>query len=144
MARPTRWAPSRAPSLSSARVVSGRESRASAECWEDFLFEVIGPRVEGRPTAPVLSPHDLGDLFVPFSMEQVYLGDATRNGRAHLVVQRDPHGRALRVQPGRGGAPWRDLLAWVYRGERPAGDVVDDPPCRTGSPHRGAGTTCLR
>ncbi|WP_189223202.1 hypothetical protein [Saccharothrix coeruleofusca] len=49
--------------------------------------------------------------------------------RAPGGAARDPHGRALRVQPGRGGAPWRDLLAWVDRGERPAGDVVDDPPC---------------
>lgn len=86
------------------------------------------PRIAGRPTAPVLSLHDLGDLFVPFSMEQAYERDVQRNGRSHLLVQ-----RAIRAvdhcefSPAEVGAAWDDLVAWVDTGRRPAGDVVDDP-----------------
>ncbi|WP_033430727.1 hypothetical protein [Saccharothrix syringae] len=86
------------------------------------------PRIAGRPTAPVLSLHDLGDLFVPFSMEQVYARDVGRNGRSHLLVQRAI--RALghcEFSPAEVGAAWDDLVAWVDTGRRPAGDVVGDP-----------------
>ncbi|MFD0205271.1 MULTISPECIES: hypothetical protein [Saccharothrix] len=85
-------------------------------------------RIDGRPTAPVLSLHDLGDLFVPFSMEQAYERDVERNGRGHLLAQ-----RAIRAvnhcefSPNEVGAAWDDLLTWVDTGRKPAGDVVDDP-----------------
>ncbi|WP_246108046.1 hypothetical protein [Saccharothrix saharensis] len=86
------------------------------------------PRVAGRPTAPVLSLHDLGDLFVPFSMEQAYERDVERNGRGHLLAQ-----RAIRAaghcefSPNEVGAAWDDLVTWADTGRRPAADVVDDP-----------------
>jgi hypothetical protein len=86
------------------------------------------PRIAGRPTAPVLSLHGLGDLFVPFSMEQVYQRDVRRNGRGDLLVQ-----RAIRAvdhcefSPNEVGAAWDDLVTWVDTGRRPAGDRVDDP-----------------
>ncbi|WP_328654676.1 hypothetical protein OG598_13110 [Micromonospora sp. NBC_00330] len=86
------------------------------------------PRIAGRPTAPVLSLHGLGDLFVPFSMEQAYATDVARNGRSRLVVQ-----RAIRATqhceftPAEAGAAWDDLVSWVRTGKRPAGDTVTDP-----------------
>ncbi|MEU8179722.1 hypothetical protein AB0B86_02970 [Micromonospora sp. NPDC049047] len=86
------------------------------------------PRIAGRPTAPVLSLHGLGDLFVPFSMEQAYATDVARNGRGRLVVQ-----RAIRATqhceftPAEAGAGWDDLMSWVRTGRRPAGDTVTDP-----------------
>ena len=86
------------------------------------------PRIAGRPTAPVLSLHDLGDLFVPFSMEQLYERDVERNGRGHLLAQ-----RAIRAvshcefSPNEVGAAWDDLVTWADTGRRPAADVVDDP-----------------
>lgn len=86
------------------------------------------PRIAGRPTAPVLSLHDLGDLFVPFSMEQVYATDVARHGRGKLVVQ-----RAIRAtqhcefSAAEAGAAWDDLVSWVRTGKRPAGDRVTDP-----------------
>ncbi|MEV4499796.1 hypothetical protein AB0J84_29365 [Micromonospora arborensis] len=86
------------------------------------------PRIAGRPTAPVLSLHGLGDLFVPFSMEQAYATDAARNGRGKVVVQ-----RAIRTtqhcefSPAEAGAAWDDLVSWVRTGKRPAGDTVTDP-----------------
>ncbi|GLZ59440.1 hypothetical protein [Micromonospora sp. NBRC 107095] len=86
------------------------------------------PRIAGRPTAPVLSLHGLGDLFVPFSMEQAYATDVARHGRSKLVVQ-----RAIRATqhceftPAEAGAAWDDLVSWVRTGKRPAGDTVTDP-----------------
>ncbi|WP_121008219.1 alpha/beta hydrolase family protein [Saccharothrix australiensis] len=86
------------------------------------------PRIAGRPTAPVLSLHDLGDLFVPFSMEQQYQRDVRHNGRSHLLAQ-----RAIRAaehcefSPVEVGRAWDDLVTWVDTGRRPAADVVDDP-----------------
>ncbi|ONI89453.1 hypothetical protein ALI22I_15665 [Saccharothrix sp. ALI-22-I] len=86
------------------------------------------PRIAGRPTAPVLSLHNLGDLFVPFSMEQIYERDVQRNGRSHLLAQ-----RAIRAvnhcefSPNEVGAAWDDLVTWADTGRRPAADVVDDP-----------------
>ncbi|MCO1594306.1 hypothetical protein M8C17_03930 [Micromonospora sp. RHAY321] len=86
------------------------------------------PRIAGRPTAPVLSLHGLGDLFVPFSMEQAYATDVARHGRSKLVVQ-----RAIRAtqhcefSPAEAGAAWDDLVSWVRTGKRPAGDTVTDP-----------------
>ncbi|MGS2617338.1 alpha/beta hydrolase family protein [Micromonospora sp. LZ34] len=86
------------------------------------------PRITGRPTAPVVSLHDLGDLFVPFSMEQAYARDVAKHGRGRLVVQ-----RAIRAAqhceftPAEAGAAWDDLVSWVRHGKRPAGDNVTDP-----------------
>ncbi|SCL35552.1 Alpha/beta hydrolase family [Micromonospora nigra] len=86
------------------------------------------PRIAGRPTAPVVSLHNLGDLFVPFSMEQVYARDVARHGKSRLVVQ-----RAIRAAqhceftPTEAGAAWDDLVSWVRTGSRPAGDTVTDP-----------------
>ncbi|WBB68964.1 hypothetical protein [Micromonospora sp. WMMD812] len=85
------------------------------------------PRVAGRPTAPVLSLHGLGDLFVPFSMEQAYADDVARHGRNRLLVQ-----RAIRAADhceftaAEAGAAWDDLVSWVRTGKRPAGDTVTD------------------
>ncbi|WP_370948342.1 hypothetical protein AB5J62_12340 [Amycolatopsis sp. cg5] len=86
------------------------------------------PRIAGTPTVPVLSLHGLGDMFVPFSMEQAYRDDVARHGRAGLLVQ-----RAIRTSnhcefsAAEAGAAWDDLLKWVQTGKRPAGDVVNDP-----------------
>ncbi|MEV1145954.1 hypothetical protein [Micromonospora sp. NPDC049799] len=86
------------------------------------------PRIAGRPTAPVVSLHNLGDLFVPFSMEQAYARDVAKHGRSRLVVQ-----RAIRAAqhceftPTEAGTAWDDLVSWVRQGKRPAGDTVTDP-----------------
>jgi len=83
------------------------------------------PRVDGRPSVPVLSLHDVGDLFVPFSMEQVYARRALRNGRAKLVVSRAIRGvgHCDFTQPElRQG--FDDLVRWVRTGHRPGGDAI--------------------
>jgi pimeloyl-ACP methyl ester carboxylesterase len=85
-------------------------------------------QVFGKPRVPVLTLHGLGDLFVPFSMEQVYAGDVARSGRSGELVQ-----RAIRTtghcefSPVEAGTAWDDLVAWVHGGPKPAGDPVTDP-----------------
>ncbi|SDY37533.1 hypothetical protein SAMN05444365_10250 [Micromonospora pattaloongensis] len=85
------------------------------------------PRIAGRPSAPVLSLHNLGDLFVPFSMEQAYAADVARQGRGRLLVQRairaTQHCEFSDVEV---GTAWDDLVRWVRGGNRPAGDPVSD------------------
>jgi pimeloyl-ACP methyl ester carboxylesterase len=85
------------------------------------------PRVDGRPPVPVLSLHGLGDLFVPFSMEQEYARRALANGRSHLFAS-----RAIRdvthcgfTQAELSGA-FDDLVTWAERGHRPPGDAILD------------------
>jgi len=46
------------------------------------------PVVSGDITIPVLTLHTIGDLFVPFSMEQIYAQRVAENGASHLLVQR--------------------------------------------------------
>ncbi|MFE9960032.1 alpha/beta hydrolase family protein [Micromonospora sp. NPDC005299] len=109
--------------------VNGTVQRVAPEnLWQRLsptLTEV--PRISGRPTVPVLSLHDLGDLFVPFGMEQAYARDVAWHGRSRLVVQ-----RAIRAaqhcefSPAEAGAAWDDLVSWVRTGKRPAGDAVTD------------------
>lgn len=85
------------------------------------------PRIEGRPRVPTLTLHGLGDLFVPFSMEQDYLRDVRRQGQRRFLVQ-----RAIRAAghceftDREVGRAWDDLVRWVERGPRarPAGDRV--------------------
>lgn len=86
------------------------------------------PAVSGRIGVPVLSLHNLGDAFVPFSMEQHYRADVARHGRSHLLAQ-----RAIRAvghcefSDAEVGAAWDDLVRWERYGRRPAGDDVATP-----------------
>ncbi|ROR92277.1 hypothetical protein [Nocardioides aurantiacus] len=95
------------------------------------------PRIEGRPRVPVMTLHGLGDLFVPFSMEQVYRREVARQGRSDLLVQRAVRAAGhCEFTPTEVGRAWDDLTRWVEsRGPgrglakgrpvaRPAGDDV--------------------
>ncbi|MEU4243421.1 phthalyl amidase [Actinoplanes sp. NPDC026619] len=86
------------------------------------------PRVDGNPRIPVLSLHDIGDLFVPFSMEQVYAQRATAHGRAGLFVSRAIRGvgHCDFTQPELTSA-FDDLTGWISTGHRPAGDAILRP-----------------
>jgi hypothetical protein len=85
------------------------------------------PRIYGDPRIPVLSLHDLGDLFVPYSMEQVYAARVALHGQSRLFVSRAIRGvghcdftqTELRTA-------FDDLVHWVRTGDRPAGDRVLD------------------
>ncbi len=103
--------------------------RVAPRDWRTRLSPALTevPRIAGRPGVPVLSLHGLGDLFVPFSMEQDYRTDVARHGQSKWLVQ-----RAIRTvdhcefSPAEVGAAWNDLVAWTDHGRRPAGDAIGD------------------
>jgi hypothetical protein len=86
------------------------------------------PAIAGRLPIPVLSMHTLGDLFVPFSMEQIYARRAAANGDADRLVT-----RAIRDINHCGFATsemehgFADLVKWVANGVKPAGDDILTP-----------------
>lgn len=90
------------------------------------------PRILGKPRVPVLSLHGLGDMFVPFSMEQIYHREVAWSGQGKLLVQRAIRSSAhCEFTPTEVGTAWNDLRSWVsakgakaQAKARPAGDDV--------------------
>ncbi len=85
------------------------------------------PEITGRISIPVLSVHTLGDLFVPFKMQQIYAQEAAHFRRDHLLVQRAT--RAVghcEFSPQELVQTFDDLVLWVNDGIKPAGDDVLD------------------
>ncbi|MFF9778616.1 hypothetical protein ACF1HJ_33835 [Streptomyces sp. NPDC013978] len=88
------------------------------------------PRIMGEPRVPVLSLHNIGDLFVPLSMEQIYARKVAVHGQSGLLVQRGIRsGMHCDFTNGEAGKAWKDLTTWVERraargdaAARPAGD----------------------
>lgn len=86
------------------------------------------PRVNGDIGVPVVSIHTLGDLFVPFSMQQVYQKRVADKGNTQWLVQRAIRGAshcdftvAEQVEA------FSDMVAWESGGAKPAGDDVVTP-----------------
>jgi hypothetical protein len=84
------------------------------------------PRVNGQFTVPVVSLHDLGDLYVPFVHEQIYRERAEANGNGDMLVQ-----RAIRASNhcdftnDERQAAFDAMIAWEQNpGNPPAGDDV--------------------
>lgn len=85
------------------------------------------PIIHGRLSIPVLSIHTLGDLFVPFSMEQIYAQEAIDHGRSDFLVSRAT--RAIghcEFSPEELIETFDDLVSWVDTGIRPGGDDILD------------------
>ncbi len=100
------------------------------------------PVISGDISIPVLSMHTLGDLFVPFMMQQRYAERVADQGASDLLVQ-----RAIRdvghcaFSPDEWTTAFADLVTWVEDGVRPAGDDVfatsdADYGCQFTSPDR--------
>jgi len=86
------------------------------------------PVVTGDISVPVLSLHNLGDLFVPFHNEVVYAQEVADAGNSDLLVQRAIRGVNHCGFTGTELATaMSDLVEWVETGARPAGDEVLDP-----------------
>jgi len=85
------------------------------------------PRINGTFQVPVVSLHTLGELFVPFHMQQVYARRAEENGNRDLLVQ-----RAIRdvfhcsFSPDEMTEAFDDMVDWVETGTKPGGDDVLD------------------
>ena len=74
---------------------------------------------------PVVSIHTLGDLFVPFKMEQIYFDRAKAKGTDKFLVQ-----RAIRdvghcaFTAAEATTAFDDMVKWEAGGPKPAGDDV--------------------
>jgi pimeloyl-ACP methyl ester carboxylesterase len=82
----------------------------------------------GRLTVPLLTLHETGDAWVPLSLEQSYRRRTIAAGTDHLLVQRVMRAPShcgfdgeMREQG------FDDLVTWIERGVRPAGDDVLAP-----------------
>ncbi|MES2100366.1 MAG: hypothetical protein V4569_11140 [Pseudomonadota bacterium] len=86
------------------------------------------PPTTGDLRIPMLSLHTLGDLFVPFHMEQVYARRVAAHNASNLLVQRATRDighcsfTATELV-----TTFVDLVKWVEAGAKPAGDKVLDP-----------------
>jgi pimeloyl-ACP methyl ester carboxylesterase len=93
-----------------------------------FTQVTSSPAITAKFKIPVLTLHTLGDLFVPFSMEQVYARRAIAAGTDDLLVQRAIRGRghceftAAELTTG-----FDNLVNWVVNGVKPQGDDILDP-----------------
>ena len=102
------------------RVKADRGARRSS-------LRAASPSITGRIKDPVLTMHNLGDLFVPFNNEVAYYNDVAKRGRSHLLVQRAIRGSGhcgfttAEYEQG-----FSDLVDWVEKGVRPEGDNVGD------------------
>ncbi|MDB5999269.1 MAG: hypothetical protein JWP52_968 [Rhizobacter sp.] len=83
------------------------------------------PKVNGEFSVPVVTLHTLGDLFVPFKMEQVYRQRAVTKGTDQWLVQ-----RAIRdvghctFTAAEATTAFDDMVKWEAGGPKPAGDDV--------------------
>jgi hypothetical protein len=86
------------------------------------------PTSPGDITVKVMSLHTLGDLFVPFKMEQVYFDRIKAKGKESLLVQ-----RAIRdvghcaFTAAEASTAFDDLVKWEAGGPKPGGDDVKTP-----------------
>jgi len=85
------------------------------------------PRLNGELEAPMLTLHTLGDLFVPFSMQQIYRERAEASGRGERLVQRAiraiGHCEFTRAEQ---ASAFDALVRWERDGVVPSGDDVLD------------------
>ncbi len=86
------------------------------------------PKVNGEFSVPVVTLHTLGDLFVPFSMEQIYQERAAAKGSAQWLVQRAIRGVShcdftIQEQV----EAFEAMVRWESDGLKPEGDDVMTP-----------------
>jgi pimeloyl-ACP methyl ester carboxylesterase len=86
------------------------------------------PAISGDISIPTITMHTLGDLFVPFSMEQIYRRHVNTQGASNLLVQRVYRdvGHCFFL-PTEEAQAFAALVNWVETGAKPAGDDVLTP-----------------
>lgn len=86
------------------------------------------PQVTGDLKMPVLTLHNLGDLFVPFKNEIDYAQDVADQGKSDMLVQRAIRGVShCGFTSGEMIEGMSALIAWAEGGPRPDGDIILDP-----------------
>ena len=83
------------------------------------------PKTNARFNIPVVSIHTLGDMYVPFSMEQIFKRRADAAGTSGMLVQRAIRGvshcdSTINEQV----KAFQDMVTWESGGARPQGDDV--------------------
>jgi pimeloyl-ACP methyl ester carboxylesterase len=93
----------------------------------EFIELELIPTLTGNLHVPTVSLHTLGDLFVPFSMQQIYAQRARQWKRDHMLVNRAiraaQHCEFSLTEQERAFA---DMVRWVDEGVKPAGDRILD------------------
>lgn len=88
----------------------------------------VSPPISGDLPIPVISLHTIGELFVPFHMEQIYAARAAAHGKADLLrvrAIRDILHCNFTVEEE--AQAFDDLVQWVVNGVTPAGDDILNP-----------------
>lgn len=86
------------------------------------------PAINGEFRIPVVSIHTLGDLFVPFSMQQVYQQRTAAKGNSTWLVQRAIRGAShCDFTVAEQVTAFEDMVTWAEGGPKPAGDDVMTP-----------------
>lgn len=93
-----------------------------------FNEATSSPFLSGKFRIPVLTLHTIGELFVPFHMEQVYARRVMQGGNPDLLVQRAIRGRGhCEFTAAELTTAFNDLVGWVVNGATPEGDDILDP-----------------
>ena len=86
------------------------------------------PVVTGDLKIPMITVHNLGDLFVPVRHEIEYASRVAEKGNSDLLVQRAVRGVGhCNITPVEFAGAFLDLVNWVEAGAKPAGDNWLDP-----------------
>jgi hypothetical protein len=94
--------------------------------YEGGGYQIV-PRVNGEVTTKVVTLHTLGDLYVPFAMEQIYRRRVNAHGHGDDVVQRATRGSEhCGFDGSEERAAFDALVSWVEHGVKPDGDDVLD------------------
>lgn len=85
------------------------------------------PKTNARFNIPVVTIHTLGDMYVPFSMEQIFKKRADAEGTSGMLVQRAIRGVShcdftINEQV----KAFQDMVTWESGGAKPQGDDVLD------------------
>ena len=83
------------------------------------------PKVNGEFKIPVVSIHTLGDMYVPFSMQQVYQKRVAAKGNGAWLVQRAIRGAShCDFTVAEQANAFDAMIKWERDGVKPAGDDV--------------------
>ncbi len=86
------------------------------------------PKVNGEFRVPVVTIHTLGDLFVPFNMQQVYQKRTAAKGNSTWLVQRAIRGAShCDFTVAESETAFDDMIKWERDGVKPLGDDVVTP-----------------
>jgi pimeloyl-ACP methyl ester carboxylesterase len=86
------------------------------------------PKTNAQISVPVVTIHTLGDLYVPFSMEQIYKRRADALGTSGLLVQRAIRGIShCDFTIAEQASAFDAMTKWEQQGVKPAGDDVLTP-----------------